>query len=97
MLIERGIGRVLGLLATQKQDLFDPRSVCTVELQRMASTRNKRHFFAVLSLESLCPDADPSRQVLVLATCLGHVSDSATYWYLQATSVLLRRIAEVDE
>ena len=56
-----------------------------------------RHAFAVRSLETLDPDADPSRHMLALATYLGHASASATYWYLEATPVLLRSIAEAAE
>ena len=35
--------------------------------------------------------------MLALATYLGHASASATYWYLEATPVLLRGIAEAAE
>ena len=56
-----------------------------------------RHAFAVRSLETLGPDADPSRHMLALATYPGHASASGTYWYLQATPVLLRGIAEAAE
>ena len=35
--------------------------------------------------------------MLALATHLGHVDVSGTYWYLEATPVLLHGIAEVAE
>ena len=35
--------------------------------------------------------------MLALATYPGHASASGTYWYLQATPVLLRGIAEAAE
>jgi len=56
-----------------------------------------RHAFAVRSLETLGPDADPGRHMLALATYLGHAGASGTYWYLEATPVLLRGIAEAAE
>ena len=56
-----------------------------------------RHSFAVRSIESLGSDADPGRHMLALATYLGHTEVSDTYWYLEATPVLLRGIAEATE
>lgn len=56
-----------------------------------------RHSFAVRSIESLDPDADTGRHMLALATYLGHTKVSGTYWYLEATPVLLRGIAEATE
>ena len=56
-----------------------------------------RHSFAVRSVENLAPDIDPSRHILALATYLGHVDVSSTYWYLQSTPALLRGIAEAAE
>ena len=56
-----------------------------------------RHSFAVRSLENLAPGANPDRHVLALATYLGHVEVSSTYWYLESTPVLLRGIAEAAE
>ena len=37
------------------------------------------------------------RHILALATCPGHANVSSTYWYLEATPVLLRRIARDTE
>ena len=56
-----------------------------------------RHAFAVRSIEHLAPEADPSRHMLALATYLGHAEVSSTYWYLEATPVLLHGIAEATE
>lgn len=57
-----------------------------------------RHTFAVRALEACPPDrAAVSRQMLALSTYLGHVDAAATYWYLQATPVLLDAIAAAAE
>ena len=56
-----------------------------------------RHSFAIRSLENMEPGTDPSRHMLALATHLGHVDVSGTYWYLEATPVLLHGIAEAAE
>ena len=58
-----------------------------------------RHRFAVRSLEdTVATDRDSAnRHMLALATYLGHNSVSSTYWYLEATPVLLRHIASQTE
>ena len=58
-----------------------------------------RHRFAVRSLEhTVAADRDSAnRHMLALATYLGHNSVSSTYWYLEATPVLLRDIARKAE
>ena len=56
-----------------------------------------RHSFAVRSIENLASGADPGRHMLALATYMGHTNISATYWYLEATPVLLRDIAKDAE
>ena len=57
-----------------------------------------RHTFAVRALESCCGDgADVARHVLALSTYLGHTHPSDTYWYLQATPLLMQRIACTGE
>ena len=58
-----------------------------------------RHRFAVRSLEhTVATDRDSAnRHMLALATYLGHNSVSSTYWYLEATPVLLRHIARQTE
>ena len=64
---------------------------------RGPSAHALRHSFAVRSLENLAPGANPDRHMLALATYLGHVDVSSTYWYLESTPVLLRGIAEAAE
>ena len=64
---------------------------------RGASPHSLRHSFAVRSLENLPPDAKPDRHMLALATYLGHVDVTSTYWYLESTPILLRGIAEAVE
>lgn len=64
---------------------------------RGPTAHSLRHSFAVRSLENLTPDVDPSRHMLALSTYLGHVEVSSTYWYLEATPVLMRGIAEAVE
>ena len=61
--------------------------------------RNNRHRFAVCSLEhTIATDRDSAnRHMLALATYLGHNGVSSTYWYLEATPVLLRHIARQAE
>ena len=58
-----------------------------------------RHRFAVRSLElAVATDRDSAnRHMLALATYLGHNNVSSTYWYLEATPVLLRHIAREAE
>lgn len=57
-----------------------------------------RHTFAVRSLEQCRGDRNAvSRHMTALSTYLGHTNVSNTYWYLQATPVLLGQIAESAE
>lgn len=65
--------------------------------ERGPTSHSLRHSFAVRSLENLKPDAKPGRHMLALATYLGHTEVSDSYWYLEATPVLLRGIAEATE
>ena len=58
-----------------------------------------RHSFAVRSLEATTgsdPDA-ASRHILALSTYLGHQGPSQTYWYLEATPLVLKGVAEATE
>ena len=66
---------------------------------RAPTLHSLRHSFAVRSLETASEDSreEVSRHVLALSTYLGHSSVSGTYWYLKATPVLLRKIAEATE
>jgi len=57
-----------------------------------------RHTFAVRSLESCPPDREAiAHHMAGLSVYLGHVSVANTYWYLEATPVLLRDIAAASE
>jgi integrase len=63
-----------------------------------ARIHDLRHTFAVRSLES-CPLERHAiaRHLLALSTYLGHARVTDTYWYLEATPVLLREVAEAGE
>ena len=54
-----------------------------------------RHSFAMRALEGTVPGDrnDISRQMLALSTYLGHANASNTYWYLEATPVLLNQVS----
>jgi len=57
-----------------------------------------RHTFAVRALERCEGDARAvARQATALSTYLGHAHVSDTYWYLQATPLLMSQIAEAGE
>lgn len=57
-----------------------------------------RHTFAVRSLEACGNDPQAiQRHMLALSTYLGHAEVANTYWYLEATPVLLRTIASATE
>ena len=57
-----------------------------------------RHTFAVRSLEQCRQDrAAIARHIVALSTYLGHTHVTDTYWYLQATPLLMRQIAEAGE
>jgi integrase len=57
-----------------------------------------RHSFAVRSLESCTHDIDAVRRhMTALRDYLGHSSILLTYWYLEATPVLMRTIAAANE
>jgi integrase len=57
-----------------------------------------RHTFAVRSLEQCRHDRNAvARHIVALSTYLGHAHVTDTYWYLQATPVLMGQIAEAGE
>ena len=57
-----------------------------------------RHTFAVRSLEACAHDRQAvAHHIAALCTYLGHADVSNTYWYLEATPVLLRDIAAAGE
>jgi integrase len=66
--------------------------------QRGPRLHDLRHSFAVRSLEQCGSDrAIVNRHMLALSTYLGHACLSDTYWYLEATPVLTRQIANAAE
>ena len=62
-----------------------------------ARLHDLRHRLAVRSLEHAIATDRANRHMLALATNLGHNNVSSTYWYLEATLVLLRHIAREAE
>ena len=58
-----------------------------------------RHGFAVRALESAVSGdrKDISQHMLALSTYLGHASATDTYWYLEATPVLLNQVSAATE
>ena len=58
-----------------------------------------RHGFAVRALESTLSVGrqDIARHMLTLSTYLGHSNAADTYWYLEATPVLLRQVSQATE
>lgn len=63
-----------------------------------ARIHDLRHTFAVRSLESCAPERHAiSRHLVALSTYLGHARAADTYWYLEATPVLLREVAAAGE
>ncbi len=80
-----------------------------LQLMRTIGLRNKpgipgpclhdlRHTFAVKSLEHCTGSrAEVSRHITALSTYLGHAHVSDTYWYLQATPLLMTQISVSQE
>jgi integrase len=57
-----------------------------------------RHTFAVRSLEQCPPDRRAVAQHMVaLSTYMGHTNVTDTYWYLEATPIIMRGIAIASE
>jgi integrase/recombinase XerD len=57
-----------------------------------------RHTFAARSLEACTHDRQAvAHHMAALSTYLGHADVANTYWYLQATPVLMHNIAEANE
>jgi integrase len=66
--------------------------------QRGPRIHDLRHTFAVRSLERCSNDANAvARHLVALTTYLGHAHVTDTYWYLQATPILMAQIAAVSE
>lgn len=58
-----------------------------------------RHSFAACALQSVASAgrSELGRHVLALSTYLGHATPANTYWYLEATPVLLNQVSEATE
>jgi integrase len=66
--------------------------------QRAPRIHDLRHTYAVRSLEQCGSNPDiVARHLLALSTYLGHAHVTDTYWYLQATPILMARIADLSE
>jgi integrase len=66
--------------------------------QRAPRIHDLRHTYAVRSLEQCGSDPDTvARHLLALSTYLGHAHVTDTYWYLEATPILMAQIAEASE
>jgi integrase len=63
--------------------------------RRHPTLHSLRHTFAVRALEA-CPDGRDrvSKHTVALSHYLGHYNVVATYWYLEATAILMNDIAE---
>jgi len=63
-----------------------------------ARIHDLRHTFAVRSLEGCALERHAiARHLVALSTYLGHARINDTYWYLEATPVLLREVATAGE
>ena len=78
--------------------LLDRTDLRGVNAGRDPRIHDLRHTFAVRSLEQCQHDrAAVARHIVALSTYLGHAHVTDTYWYLQATPVLMGQIAEAGE
>lgn len=69
-----------------------------VSSPRKPRIHDLRHTFAVRSLEQCRHDRDAvARHAVALSTYLGHAHVTDTFWYLQATPILMERIARDGE
>jgi integrase len=65
---------------------------------RRPRIHDMRHTFATRALEQCAIGARPvARHFVALATYLGHANIASTYWYLEATPVLMQSIASAAE
>ena len=78
--------------------LLDRTKLRGVHAGRDPRIHDLRHTFAVRSLEQCSHDRSAvARHIVALSTYLGHAHVTDTYWYLQATPVLMGQIAEAGE
>jgi integrase len=79
-------------------ELLDRTKLRGVHAGRDPRMHDLRHTFAVRSLEQCRHDRSAvARHIVALSTYLGHTHVTDTYWYLQATPVLMGQIAEAGE
>jgi len=78
--------------------LLDRTRLQGVHAGRDPRIHDLRHTFAVRSLEQCRHDRTAvARHIVALSTYFGHTHVTDTYWYLQATPVLMGQIAEAGE
>ncbi len=78
--------------------LLDRSELRVAHAGRNPRIHDLRHTFAVRSLEQCRHDHTAvARHIVALSTYLGHAHVTDTYWYLQATPVLMGQIAEAGE
>jgi integrase len=78
--------------------LLDRTGMRSAHLGRDPRIHDLRHTFAVRSLEQCRHERDAvARHIVALCTYLGHAHVTDTYWYLQATPLLMGQIAEAGE
>ncbi len=100
----------LFVLSTGRRPSLSAVTKTFIKLARQVGLRGKRgepgprlhglrHSFATRSLEAVVEtDRDSiNRHMLALSTYLGHANLSNTYWYLEATPLLLQTIADATE
>ena len=105
-----GPGEHLFVLASGRPVHPDYLTAIFILLARKAGVRGKagepgprlqdlRHGFAVSALEGCISSSrkDVGRHMLALSTTLGHTDVKNTYWYLEATPVLMRQVSEATE
>lgn len=87
-------------LKTLHYNFYTLLNIAGIALERTSRPRihDLRHTFATRALEQCPTDKKKIDQHFVaLSTYLGHVNIKATYWYLEATSELMRNVAELTE
>ena len=85
------------VLATFRR-LLDYAGLRSVEASSGPRIHDLRHTFAVRSLEQCRHDRSAvARHMVALSTYLGHTNVTDTYWYLEATPIIMGSIAEAGE
>jgi integrase/recombinase XerD len=90
-------GRSLSVASAQNafREVVDVSGLATVRSGRSPRLHDLRHTWAVRALESSPREVGQiDRHMRAVLTYLGHVSVATGYWYLHATPVLMKRIAD---